>query len=99
MGIVHSVTNALINVYIFSWDALLTLGNVVLPNKPVGKITPEGHPGFGGKWPEYVPRKEGDSRCSCPALNAMANHGEWVCYAKDNRLHGSHPCSSHASQD
>jgi hypothetical protein len=75
MGIVHSVTNALLNVYIFSWDAVLSVANVVLPNKPVGKVTPKGHPGFAGEWPEYVPRKEGDSRCSCPALNAMANHG------------------------
>jgi hypothetical protein len=76
MGIVHSIANAFLNVYIFSWDSLLTLFNMVLPKKSVGKITPKGHPGFGGKWPEYVPRKEGDSRCSCPALNAMANHGE-----------------------
>jgi len=75
MGIVHSIANTLLNTYIFSWDALLALANLVLPNRPVGKVTPEGHPGFGGKWPEYVPRKEGDSRCSCPALNAMANHG------------------------
>jgi len=75
MGIVHSISNTLLNAYIFSWDALLALANLISPNKPVGKITPEGHPGFGGKWPEYVPRKEGDSRCSCPALNAMANHG------------------------
>lgn len=75
MGIVHKVTNTLLNVYIFSWDALLSLLNLVLPNKPIGKVTPKGHPGFGGEWPEYVPRKEGDSRCSCPALNAMANHG------------------------
>ena len=76
MGIVHSIANTLLNTYIFSWDALLALANLVLPNKPAGKVTPEGHPGFGGKWPEYIPRKEGDSRCSCPALNAMANHGE-----------------------
>jgi hypothetical protein len=26
-------------------------------------------------WPEYIPPKDGDSRCSCPALNVMANHG------------------------
>ncbi|KAG1732731.1 Chloroperoxidase [Suillus lakei] len=36
---------------------------------------PKGHPGYGGHWPEYRPPKETDSRCSCPALNAMANHG------------------------
>lgn len=60
----------------FTWDAGLTLVNLVTPNKPKGHVVPEGHPGFGSKWPEYVPPKEGDSRCSCPALNAMANHGK-----------------------
>jgi len=29
----------------------------------------------GGDWPEYIAPGDGDSRCSCPALNAMANHG------------------------
>jgi len=41
----------------------------------VDHVTPAGHPGEGGKWPEYIAPKEGDSRCSCPGLNAMANHG------------------------
>ena len=59
------------------WDLGCTLANQVLPLRKVGSVTPEGHPGAGGKWPEFVPPKEGDSRCSCPALNAMANHG--VC--------------------
>jgi hypothetical protein len=34
-----------------------------------------GHPGAGGKWPDYIPPKDGDSRSCCPGLNAMANHG------------------------
>lgn len=38
-------------------------------------MTPEGTPGFAGKWPEFHPPVEGASRGSCPALNAMANHG------------------------
>jgi len=59
----------------FTWDAGLALVNIVTPSRQEGHVTPEGHPGFGGKWPEYVPPKDGDSRCSCPALNAMANHG------------------------
>jgi len=59
-----------------AWDAYLTLLNLVSPSRKVGHVTPAGHPGFGGKWPEYVAPKEGDSRCSCPALNAMANHGQ-----------------------
>ncbi|KAJ2928472.1 heme-thiolate peroxidase, partial [Candolleomyces eurysporus] len=57
------------------WDLYCTLANQVLPLRKVGSVTPEGHPGAGGKWPEFIQPKEGDSRCSCPALNAMANHG------------------------
>lgn len=57
-------------------DSLLVIGNVLVPAKPARNVVPEGHPGSGGKWPEYVQRKEGDSRCSCPGLNALANHGK-----------------------
>jgi hypothetical protein len=53
----------------------LTLVNLISPSRKIGHVTLEGHPGAGGKWPEYIPPKEGDSRCSCPALNALANHG------------------------
>jgi len=60
---------------VFAWDASLTLQNTLMQKRPVGQVTPKGHPGFEGKWPEYVAPKEGDSRCSCPALNALANHG------------------------
>ncbi|KAJ7035935.1 Chloroperoxidase [Mycena alexandri] len=63
------------NVYIFSWDVCLTLLNLLTPNKKVGSVVPHGSPGAGGKWPEFVPPREGDSRSCCPALNAMANHG------------------------
>jgi hypothetical protein len=63
------------NTYIFTWDALTELTNQVLPKRKEGHVVPEGHPGFGGKWPEYIPPKDGDSRCCCPALNALANHG------------------------
>ncbi|RDB17095.1 putative sterigmatocystin biosynthesis peroxidase stcC [Hypsizygus marmoreus] len=57
------------------WDISLTVLNLVTPSRKVGYVTPTGHPGEGGVWPEYIAPKEGDSRCSCPALNAMANHG------------------------
>ncbi|TFK28336.1 Cloroperoxidase [Coprinopsis marcescibilis] len=60
---------------VLSWDASLTLTNTLRWNRKVGQVTPAGCPGAGGKWPEFIPPKEGDSRCSCPALNAMANHG------------------------
>ncbi|KAG6810652.1 hypothetical protein H0H92_010915 [Tricholoma furcatifolium] len=65
----------LCRIYVAVWDIGLTLINLVTPKRKVGQVTPAGHPGADGKWPEYIPPKEGDSRCCCPALNAMANHG------------------------
>lgn len=66
---------ALQNIYIFTWDAWLTVVNLFRPNLKIGTVVPQGSPGAGGKWPEFVPPKEGDSRSCCPALNALANHG------------------------
>ena len=63
--------------YIFTWDISLFLLNLVSFKRKVGKVTLEGNPGFGGKWPEYIPPTETDSRSACPALNAMANHGTY----------------------
>ncbi|EIN04232.1 heme-thiolate peroxidase [Punctularia strigosozonata HHB-11173 SS5] len=57
------------------WDLGLCLANIVLPSTPRGKLYPAGALGHGGKWPEYIPPGEGDSRSACPMLNAMANHG------------------------
>jgi len=57
------------------WDFSLAFINVITFKRRVGHVTPKGQPGEGGVWPEYVPPRNGDSRCSCPALNAMANHG------------------------
>ncbi|KAF9011785.1 Chloroperoxidase [Cyathus striatus] len=59
----------------FLWDLLITGANFLLPQRPLGSVVPKGHPGEGGKWPKYIAPGEGDSRCACPALNAMANHG------------------------
>ncbi|KIJ98661.1 hypothetical protein K443DRAFT_680585 [Laccaria amethystina LaAM-08-1] len=75
MFLVTPIARAIQDAGIFSWDFGLTLINFVTPSREVEHVTPAGHPGEGGKWPEYIPPKEGDSRCSCPALNAMANHG------------------------
>ncbi|KAL4061672.1 Chloroperoxidase [Scleroderma citrinum] len=75
MGLTTAIYKTYLYSGIFTWDALLALLNLVRFNRPVGKVTPEGHPGYGGYWPEHRPPQEGDSRCSCPALNAMANHG------------------------
>ena len=58
------------------WDIYLTIANKITPDARPGRLIPAGMPGAGGKWPKFVPPKAGDSRCSCPALNAMANHGE-----------------------
>lgn len=64
------------NIFIFSWDFVLFLLNLVSFKRKVGEVTLKGNAGFGGKWPEYIPPKETDSRSACPALNAMANHGD-----------------------
>ncbi len=74
-GLTSSIFDGLMLVGLLAWDVLLTLYNHVVPNRSVGRVVKKGLPGFGGKWPEYIPPREGDSRCSCPALNALANHG------------------------
>ncbi|OSC99749.1 Cloroperoxidase [Trametes coccinea BRFM310] len=74
-GLVSGVEGVLTNAAVFLVDFAFTLFNLVTPNRRKGRVILEGHPGFGGKWPEYIPPREGDSRSSCPALNAMANHG------------------------
>jgi len=61
--------------FLLSWDTSLVLLNLFSFKRKVGKVTLQGHEGFGGKWPEFIPPKETDSRSCCPALNAMANHG------------------------
>jgi hypothetical protein len=78
MALFSKISNFFLTIYILSWDALLSVLNFILPNKKIGHIVPPGHPGEGGKWGEYIAPKEGDSRCSCPAMNAMANHGKSI---------------------
>jgi Peroxidase, family 2 len=75
MFLITPIANGLQTIGVFSWDFVLTFLNLVTPKLKVGHVTPQGHPGAGGKWPEYIAPKDGDSRCACPALNAMANHG------------------------
>ncbi|OJA10614.1 hypothetical protein AZE42_05708, partial [Rhizopogon vesiculosus] len=75
MGVFSKVSNIVFDTGLLSWDVLLTLLNLVRRKRRIGHVTPEGHPGHGGYWPEFKPPLEGASRCSCPALNAMANHG------------------------
>ncbi|KAG6836280.1 hypothetical protein H0H93_009552 [Arthromyces matolae] len=64
-----------LGIFVAVWDISLTFINLVTPKRKIGKVTQPGCAGEGGKWPEFIPAKDGDSRCSCPALNAMANHG------------------------
>ena len=59
------------------WDFSLVIVNTLTFKRRVGHVTPKGKPGEGGVWPEYTSPRQGDSRCSCPALNAMANHGSF----------------------
>jgi hypothetical protein len=51
-------------------DFSITLYNLVAPKKAPGKVTI-----CGGSRPKYIPPTDDDIRCSCPALNALANHG------------------------
>ncbi|KAF5325386.1 hypothetical protein D9619_009881 [Psilocybe cf. subviscida] len=75
MFLITPIVNAVQDAAMFTWDFGLTAVNWVSPNLKPDAVTPPGHPGAGGKWPEYVPPKDGDSRCSCPGLNTLANHG------------------------
>ncbi|KAF9467227.1 Chloroperoxidase [Collybia nuda] len=75
MFLVTPVKKATRLIGVLVWDISLTFINLVTPNRKEGHVTPEGHPGVGGVWPEFVAPRDGDSRCCCPALNAMANHG------------------------
>ncbi|KIY71349.1 Cloroperoxidase [Cylindrobasidium torrendii FP15055 ss-10] len=70
-----SFTTTLQLVAIIFWDIGLALYNLVAPKYKPGCVVPLGQPGAGGVWPAYVKPKPGDSRGSCPALNALANHG------------------------
>ncbi|KAF2757468.1 Cloroperoxidase [Pseudovirgaria hyperparasitica] len=75
MGLLQKLTKPFIDIFVLVWDFNLLLLNFVLPSYKPGHLVPEGQAGHGGKWPEYIPPKEGDSRSACPMINAMANHG------------------------
>ena len=79
-----STVGHLTNASVFIWDAGLAAYNLLAPNLPPNKVVPEGVAGAHGVWPQYLPPKDGDSRCSCPALNAMANHGAFCDCSRDH---------------
>lgn len=74
-GTLSKLFNGFFFVGLVGWDLSLAFINMITFKRKVGHVTPKGHPGEGGVWPEYRPPRKGDSRCCCPALNAMANHG------------------------
>ncbi|TCD65705.1 hypothetical protein EIP91_002281 [Steccherinum ochraceum] len=73
-GAVSSGQSLLLILGLLIWDLGLTLLNLLLPALPPNGVVPAGKAGAGGLWPTYIPPSTEDSRCSCPALNAMANH-------------------------
>ncbi|KAI0827440.1 Cloroperoxidase [Trametes gibbosa] len=75
LAILSALHNVLLNAAVFTLDFLYTLSNLLTPDRPLGHVVQKGHPGHGGQWPQYIPPSPADSRCSCPALNALANHG------------------------
>src|SRR5882762_720130 len=77
LGVYTIISSIAFVVAILLWDLALTFLNIVtcfIPRRK-GHVIRDGHPGAKGIWPQYIAPKEGDSRSSCPALNAMANHG------------------------
>ncbi len=74
-GTVSILFEALFFPGLLIWDLSLVIVNLLTFKRKIGSVTPKGHPGEGGVWPEYIPPRSGGSRYSCPALNAMTNHG------------------------
>ncbi|KAJ7743576.1 hypothetical protein B0H16DRAFT_1664123 [Mycena metata] len=62
MPLLDKATKLLHTVYLFTWDTGIAVANLIAPTRKWGAIVPRGNP------------EEGDSRCCCPALNALANH-------------------------
>ncbi|XPS68271.1 hypothetical protein M3J09_000563 [Ascochyta lentis] len=75
MSLAEKLTKLLTDLSVMTWDFGLFLANLLLPAHPPNKVIATGVPGHAGKWPEYTPPREGDSRSACPMINAMANHG------------------------
>ncbi|THH29028.1 heme-thiolate peroxidase [Antrodiella citrinella] len=74
-GVVASIHGVLMIIVVLVWDFGIVIFNLSTPNHASTRVVPQGYAGANGLWPKYDPPVEGNSRCSCPALNAMANHG------------------------
>lgn len=79
-SLLSSLGSALLTVGLLICDLGLTLYNVFAPLRPANRVVPDHCAGAGGLWPRYVAPSGADSRSACPALNAMANHGEPVSF-------------------
>ncbi|KAG2108621.1 uncharacterized protein F5147DRAFT_694004 [Suillus discolor] len=66
MGFFSDLSHCFFDVGIMAWDVLLTVSNLVRRKYLIGDVTPEGHPGYGRHWPEFIPPQLTDSRCSAP---------------------------------
>ena len=71
MGLTQKLTKPFVDLSVMTWDFGLFLANLILPAHPPNEVVAAGVPGHQGKWPEYTPPREGDSRSACPMLNAM----------------------------
>lgn len=83
-GLYTSIVALLVITVVSLWDFGLLISNAIRPALPTQGVIPQGRPGARGVWPQFVPPKDSDSRCACPGLNAMANHGLYsldVCVA------------------
>ncbi|THH27216.1 heme-thiolate peroxidase [Antrodiella citrinella] len=74
-GILGSTQGLLTSIAVFVWDFGMAILNLITQNHAPNRVVPQGYAGANGMWPKYTAPARGDSRCSCPALNAMANHG------------------------
>ena len=71
MGLMQKLTKPIVDLSVITWDFGLFLANLVLPAHHPTEVITAGLPGHAGKWPEYIPPHESDSRSACPMLNAM----------------------------
>lgn len=71
MGVFGKLGDTVVDLSVILWDNGIAVLNLLMPKLKLGQVVPEGCPGHNGKWPEYVPPKDGDSRSACPMLNAM----------------------------
>lgn len=75
MGVFSKIVDGFFNLFVFVWDNICVVLNIVLPKLTPGQVVPKGCYGHNRNWPKYIAPKAGDSRSACPMLNAMANHG------------------------